>query len=86
MDTYSTYITQPAPSENTYTTYAAYVNSEQEESSTAYTSYLSFIFQDDRTLAGFTSELPEPPVPQTSYHLVLENGYAPYQTCRVLLN
>ena len=72
-----------APPSSGYTPYRA----PSARPGTGYTPYSTATACCDRPAveAGFTTVLPAAPVPETSYHQTLPNGYAPYRTCRVIL-
>lgn len=65
-----------------YTPYGA----PQARPGTGYTAYSATVQSDPvAAAAGFTTTIPVAPVPETSYHQTLTNGYAPYRSFRVKL-
>ena len=76
---YTPYGTPQAASATGYTPYSA------TECCGTYTPYCETTSSSSVEEAGFTTKLPAAPVPETSYHQTLPNGYAPYRTCRVIL-
>ena len=70
-----------------YTSYvsATAARSAQAVSEPSYRPYGTVSTSSAVEEAGFSTGLPAAPVPETSYHQTLDNGYAPYRTFRVRL-
>ena len=80
----SQYTAYGAPSARPGAEYTPYSAATDSTTST-YTPYSQMEFSDVAEEAGFTTGLPQAPVPETSYHQTLDNGYAPYRSFRVKL-
>lgn len=70
-----------------YSAYASVAATRASEAApdSTYTPYGTMSTSSPAEEAGFTTLLPAAPVPETSYHQTLDNGYAPYRTFRVRL-
>lgn len=70
-----------------YSTYASVAAARASEATpdSTYTPYGTVSTSSAVEEAGFSTDLPAAPVPETSYHQTLDNGYAPYRSFRVKL-
>jgi hypothetical protein len=78
---YTPYSSLSNSDSSSYTPYGA----PQAATTSGYSPYSSVQSDPAAVAAGFTTTLPVAPVPETSYHQTLTNGYAPYRSFRVKL-